>query len=420
MIQKHVEEIEKSDIEGLITNGVIESKTLDYKREIPGRKYDDKKEFLGDVSSFANASGGDIIFGVSEKVNEEGKNTGIPDDVFPIPTSDVDEIKQWMEAVIRTGIDPRLNVQIKPVVGWENNKCVLVLRVRKSLASPHMVTLQDTSRFYSRNSAGKHQLDVHEIRSAFLATDSHAERIKRFIEDRLGKIVAGETPVPIFSSGQIVLHVIPMQSFLDRERLSLPDIDELLKWFPTIGSLPDIHRYNIDGRLICSFKENQTGKCRSYCQLFWSGALESVFSGIVRQYKDADGTFTAYSEDGMHEFQKNGSTRAYILPRYEIDVVNAMQTYLASYAKLELNPPISIFMTLLACKEASMYIRDPCWEDQCHPINQHVAMLPDVTMESLEVDVPKEMKPIFDAMWNACGYPGSKNYDKDGNWSPLK
>jgi len=26
------------------------------------------------------------------------------------------------------------------------------------------------------------------------------------------------------------------------------------------------------------------------------------------------------------------------------------------------------------------------------------------------------LKPLFDAVWNAAGWPGSQNYDQNGQW----
>ena len=58
-----------------------------------------------------------------------------------------------------------------------------------------MVTFKKTSRFYTRNSAGKYQMDVGELRSAFAASELLGERMHRFRTERLSKIIAGETPV---------------------------------------------------------------------------------------------------------------------------------------------------------------------------------------------------------------------------------
>jgi len=76
MIQKQIDAISKSDIDELIANSDNESKTLEHKQELPGNSDKDKKEFLADVSSFANASGGDILYGVVAQVDEDGKKTG--------------------------------------------------------------------------------------------------------------------------------------------------------------------------------------------------------------------------------------------------------------------------------------------------------------------------------------------------------
>ncbi len=175
MIPKTFDDIDKSDIDALIENSVNESKTLEYKRKLPEALDKGKKEFLADVSSFANASGGDIIFGIEEKPGEDDGNTGVAGKVLPIQSETADQAKQRLEQIILYGIDPRLKVQIKDImVNEKKQEFVILLRIPQGIASPYMVTHKNASRFYSRNSSGKYQLDVHQIRSAFLAT-SHRQ-----------------------------------------------------------------------------------------------------------------------------------------------------------------------------------------------------------------------------------------------------
>ena len=64
MINKRIEDIRERDLQELIDNNVLEGKTIEYKRELPGTSDTNKKEFLADVTSFANTSGGDLIYGV--------------------------------------------------------------------------------------------------------------------------------------------------------------------------------------------------------------------------------------------------------------------------------------------------------------------------------------------------------------------
>ncbi len=72
MIEKPFDAIGKADIDALIENAVGESRTLEYKREMPNQSDKDRKEFLADISSFGNAAGGDILYGVKERVDANG------------------------------------------------------------------------------------------------------------------------------------------------------------------------------------------------------------------------------------------------------------------------------------------------------------------------------------------------------------
>ena len=65
MIDKPLADITADDIQHLVEEGTPEKRTLEFKVELPGTKESEKKEFLADVSSFANAVGGDLIFGVA-------------------------------------------------------------------------------------------------------------------------------------------------------------------------------------------------------------------------------------------------------------------------------------------------------------------------------------------------------------------
>jgi predicted HTH transcriptional regulator len=67
MISKPIDKIEWSDLESLIDDQISERRTIDYKRSLPSNSDDDKKNFLYDVSSFANTVGGDLIYGIVEQ-----------------------------------------------------------------------------------------------------------------------------------------------------------------------------------------------------------------------------------------------------------------------------------------------------------------------------------------------------------------
>src|SRR5262249_39400621 len=152
------------------------------------------------VSSFANASGGDLIFGIKE-------SAGLPPDVCgcTIPDSDA-EIKRF-DRIVQTRLNPRVPCLSMRTTPFSKRKVLIIIRVPKSWASPHMITFKDWSRFYSRNSAGKYLLDVGELRAAFALSETIGERLKQFRNDRLGKIIADEGPISLVPSARIVLHL---------------------------------------------------------------------------------------------------------------------------------------------------------------------------------------------------------------------
>lgn len=399
MIQERFYDIDREDIEFLISNKTAEMKTLEYKEKLPGHSDSEKKEFLADVSSFANASGGDMIFGIAEKLDSEDKTRKIPV-LSPITGCSVDKEKLRLEEIIRNGISPRLLIQIKEISGWDTDQdsFILIIRIQKSFNSPHMVTFQKTSRFYSRNSAGKYQLDVNEIRSAFLATESQADRISRFINERLSRIVADETPVFLSSESRLVLHIIPIVSFLNNDRIDFVNLETNLKscFRPIVSSGWD-DRHNIDGILLFN-PTSSSSNCRSYCQLFHCGAIESVYSEII------------YKQD----------ERNLISIQYEKHVIESIEMYLQGYEKIGVEPPLIISMSLINCKnvELNYNVRHFFINSRNFRIDRDNLLLPNVKIEDLDVDIPKAMKPIFDSVWNACGYPFSYNYDENGNWNP--
>ena len=207
MIRKKIDSITGQDLEELINNSVSEGKTIEYKQSLSVAKDSEKKEFLADVSSFANASGGDLIYGMRAE-------HGIPKSLDGISIQNVDAEIARLENIIRDGIDPRISfVTIKPVTISAGN-IVLIIRISKSWNIPHRVSFQGHDKFYSRNSNGKHPLDVGELRTMFNLSGTLEEKIKRFRENRISSIIANESAIFLPDGAKIVLHLIPIIVYL--------------------------------------------------------------------------------------------------------------------------------------------------------------------------------------------------------------
>ncbi len=148
---KSIDELDEKDFHSLIDNKTPESRFIEYKLTLPGNSDKDKKEFLADVSSFSNAVGGYIIYGILE-------DNGIPQELVGLKITDSDAEILRLENILRDGIAPRLpGIKIVPLQ-LKKASPIIILHAPRSWISPHMVTYAGGTKFFSRNSAGKCQL----------------------------------------------------------------------------------------------------------------------------------------------------------------------------------------------------------------------------------------------------------------------
>ena len=49
-----------------------------------------------------------------------------------------------------------------------------------------------------------------------------------------------------------------------------------------------------------------------------------------------------------------------------------------------------------------------------HPIDRSLLLVPEIILDHFDRDSRETMKPIFDTIWNAAGWSGSRNYDNLG------
>ena len=93
--------------------------------------------------------------------------------------------------------------------------------IPQSFNPPHVVNFQGHWRFYSRNSAGKYQMDLNEVRESISVADNLTERIKNFRFERVSRIISNDVYVPLVESPKIVLHLLPLVSLEKGTRLDL-------------------------------------------------------------------------------------------------------------------------------------------------------------------------------------------------------
>jgi len=390
---KTISSIDQADLLGLVANAEAESRVIEYKRTLPGTSDGEKKEFLADVSSFANAAGGDIVYGM-------GALKGVPTQLLGLQLNNLDADKLRLEELIRTGIAPRIPGISIDVVALGGITVAIVVRIPHSFARPHMITFKNGGRFYSRNSGGKYQLDVDELRSAFLVSATFAERARQFRIDRIAKLVAGETPVRLHRSPTAILHLVPATAF---DAASSVDISPLLgqgNRLPPIMSAGGYNRprFNFDGLLASDLSQ---GAAYSYVQMFRNGIIEATLSDL----NDDD------------ELEKKILSTNWLEER----LIEALPIYIRAQQDVGVQPPIFLMFTLSGVSDYVLGVKQglPRRSFDQTPIDRDQLNVPELMLEDLTRDSAEVLRPVFDAVWNAAAWPRCFNYDQDGRWSIL-
>lgn len=384
---KVFEAVVENDLQRLISTGVPEGVAIEYKRDCYGRNDEAVKEWLKDISSFANTAGGHLIVGMEE-------DGGVATHLVPI-NSNIDQELQRLESLARDGLEPRVaGLQMRAIPlsvgGW-----AIVVRVPRSWNPPHRVTARNTSRFYKRNSAGAYEPNVDELRMLFGLSLSATERVRAFRSERLVKLKSGETPVPLAEGrGLLVVHLVPFLGVTSDFKVDLAAALTNGTAMPPLGSTGHTPAFNFEGFI------NYRGgdSCHGYTQLFRNGSLEATKVGIL-------------AEKGGPSVIPTGS--------FERTILTGVPPYLRALQMLAVEPPLVVMITLIGVKGAVLGVSDFDFDSRPQPLRHADLDLPEVIIEDYGdgSDFNQVVKPVLDVFWNAGGYLGSPNFDALGNWS---
>lgn len=184
---KAIDDIKDSDLQDLVNNKIPEDQTLEYKRQMYAPN--DNLEILRDISSFANAFGGDVVIGIEEKGGVAQKVIGI---------QDAETAKSRIVKLCLACIHARIMGLAARAIPVTGDGHVLVVRIPRSLQAPHMISWKGRQEFWRRHGTDKSMMSVEEIGAEFVRASSLRESLEKMLERKEAELVAEAKGEPLF------------------------------------------------------------------------------------------------------------------------------------------------------------------------------------------------------------------------------
>jgi hypothetical protein len=367
MIPKPLEDVVLADIEALVANAVAESRTLEFKTQLPGPKDEQKREFLYDVCALANTDGGDLIFGVEEAKGGVAK-------AYPGAelTEPVDATIRRLEQLLASSVEPRLSGLRFRAFQLPKGTAVIVLRIPASFAAPHWAGIGGSRRFHRRNNNPKAEMDIHELRSSFAASEGFIPRLVTLHEEAIRQWHQADLPFTLEGGARATLSILPLGILREPWQLEL---DHTTAVYPVAQQQSLDWLTALEGFYV--FGVSDKAYTNAYCLTRRSGQVDySWLAGLER--------------DGQR----------LMWPQAVEAAVNAAANETASkLAAFGIQGPFAVALTLVQVRGYSLY-RDffarkegiPAWRDKLS--------LPLLVVDDLR---PESLLPLARTFWLAMG-----------------
>jgi hypothetical protein len=275
MLPERLEAVDEAFIQGLCTSACPESQRLDFKRALPPAGNDAARlELLKDVAAFANADGGDLVFGVSD-------DKGCAETVHAITSEAADAAQRRLRQMLDAKLERRVSALQFRDVPIAARGYVLVLRVPASFDGPHSFEHNGGRRFVHRTGTNITDMTYEQVRQAFDRGATAVERARQFRERRIEAIKAGKTWAPLRPGPLCVVHVVPLVAMSGRLRVDLNKLyhDYLAFRFRDWGGAS--RTLNLDG-LAVHIGRRGSEHLPAYTQVFRDGSIEAArFGGLT-------------------------------------------------------------------------------------------------------------------------------------------
>lgn len=383
---KSFDAIDSTDLQALIEAGASEAYNLEFKRELYGPTDAEKKEFLKDISAFANNLGGYLLIGADE---QDGAISGL----VPISEASVDRELQRLENIVRSGIEPTIvGLRIKRVD--VPGGCILMIFVPRSDNPPHRVIYKNSNRFFARNSSGVHELGLEELRMLFGEQRSIEERARAFLHKRFQMLESGRGSMVVpAANGVVSLHLVPLPDFGANRRIPIKELERQDTKLCPIGASAFSGRFNLDG--YCVYRGGSV--CHGYTQIFRDGCIEAVSASMM------------HMNNGVRVL------RAEALPER---LLRSLPSYLAALKEIGASPPILVQISMFRTEGLNLPVDSWRVVENPPPFDRGKLHLPASVLSDYG-DVSDYQRLIAEQMhflWNAFDFDRCYYFDEDDSW----
>lgn len=385
MIDKPFDQIDATDLARLVSGAVAEHRTLEFKRELGQGKGDRHRELLSDLTALANSQGGDMLIGI------EQTKAGVAMAVPGIEIDNLDRKRQDFENVIRDRVEPRLSNYQLGFIPVGENRYVVHFRVRASLAAPHAVRSEAHRNYYMRNSAGKHEMDVGELRDAFTASEQLFPRLRRLHKQAVERSNGHDMPLSLERAPRCILSLIPRSYFREPRDLPITMENALVPFRAGYDFIPSLEGLIAHSRLMDGTGDQQFETVvRSYVLNHWDGRFDIAWTiGNVAP--------SAIERLGKNPSRWREPGRVVSPEHFEQGVFGMTRSGIAKLRQLGVEGPWTVFVTVDGIGGARLAVTDdgrsvPAWRD--------TAQLNGLTIEEATADA---LMPFAKSLWLLFG-----------------
>lgn len=397
---KTVDTVTEADLKALCADAVPESRSLDFKRELPGDTPDAKREFLKDTSALANATGGVLAYGIDEEDGCAASITGAAD-----PPSE--KVIARLTQMLRTSVEPPLTgVEMHAVAVDGGARYVLLVDVPASIDPPHRVAMGGALKFYIRSNTVSDEMTMEEMRAAFRSRTAREAEMEEFRLHRL-KVLCGEVaprpPRELRPEGALLMHIVPLMPRaepIDVKAVAVRSPQPFAAMADGTGLHPE---FTFDG-LVFSTHSRRDGAALGYTVIFRNGTIESARGRLCMELSKED--------------RAGVVGRVFFADTVAEHVILTMPRYLGALKDCGIRGPLAVMMSVVGVGEAVLHTpRNFMYPDRVR-CDRNILQFPPVLLES--ADLPKgwesALQPTFDMLWQAFGFEGCPFFNADGAW----